>query len=352
MTPAPGYHGLGIDIDELVRRGIQFAFALLPNSDMPVGSFEFGRWLAPYAERISFPDIVEQRGSWKNIVGRRAANPSPLPPETTKEQYLSAVKSVIDSCASRNGKTVFSREIRGKMADFVSPALVFDALCALFPDTLRYVMNIPGEGVWIGATPEVLLETRRHSDSFSTMALAGTRLRSDDNEPWDEKNIIEHKYVADYIEDTLLKAGVRSLEKSPLGSLAYGQIEHLVQYFKGHSGPLYFPELIDILNPTPALCGYPKEAAIADIEQYEPHSRGFYGGFVAVRTSSGVKAYVNLRCCRITGRDFSVFAGGGITALSDPESEYAETVAKSAPLVRLLTDASYASQLANPAPWQ
>lgn len=315
------------EIDSLVASGESFGFALLPGESEPCGVLEAGRWLAPYAERVTPASI-----------GRRSL--APRDPKTSdrvdeKSRYIANVKRVIESCAARNGKTVFSREITGPVGDGVTAGRVFHLLSSRFPDTFRYIFNLPGEGVWIGATPEILLDVDLTDCAFSTMALAGTRRTAANPMPWDEKNINEHRYVSDFIAATLLGAGV-SFSESELQSLPYGDIEHLCRYFSGNLGEVPYSSVLDMLNPTPALCGTPKEAAISDIERFEPHNREFYGGFIAVKTPTRFVAYANLRCLKISGGRYSVYAGGGITPLSDPYSEYLETEAKAAPRLALL----------------
>lgn len=315
------------EIDALVASDEAFGFALLPGESEPSGVLEAGRWLAPYAERVT-----------ASSVGRRSVSPRPpkLPNRIDeKSRYIANVTRVIKSCASRSGKTVFSREITGTVGDGVTPGRVFHLLSGQFPDTFRYIFNLPGEGIWIGATPEILLDVDLTAGSFSTMALAGTRRTADNPMPWDEKNIREHRYVSDFIADTLRRAGV-SFSESEVQSLPYGDIEHLCRYFRGNLGDVPYSSILDLLNPTPALCGTPKEAAIADIELFEPHDREFYGGFIAVKTPKRFAAYANLRCLKITGNRYSVYAGGGITPLSDPYTEYLETEAKAAPRLALL----------------
>ncbi|MDE6126879.1 MAG: chorismate-binding protein [Muribaculaceae bacterium] len=313
----------------MVASGEPFGIAYLPGESIPFGQLEAGRWLAPYSERL----IPGQTDTYSLPCCRK---PGSHETETGGlESYVEAVKKVIASCAARNGKTVFSREITGATGEGVTAGNIFERLCDKFPDTFRYIFHIPGEGVWMGATPEILLDVDLRTGAFSTMALAGTRVTPPTAGPWDEKNVIEHKYVSDFIAATLRDAGV-SFEESPLTTLPYGRIEHLCRYFHGNLGEIPYPVVLDSLNPTPALCGTPKEEAIADITRCEPHDRGFYGGFVAVRTAERFVAYANLRCLKLDGDRFSVYAGGGITALSDPCAEFAETEAKAAPRLELL----------------
>lgn len=329
MLSAPSSLPSASEIDSLVGSGEPFGFGLLPGENCPYGELEAGRWLAPYAERV-LPGGESTAGAapGDEIAGDEWIN-------SDEASYIDAVSKVIESCAARNGKTVFSREIQGRIGNNVTPGRVFYALCAEFPDTFRYIFNLPGEGVWIGATPEILLSADLREGSFSTMALAGTRIRRCPGEAWDEKNIIEHRIVADYIAERLTDVGV-TFREGEVFSHPYGEIEHLCCRFEGEIGRIPYPAVLDALNPTPALCGTPLQAAIDDIARFEPHDRSFYGGFIAVRSADRFEAYANLRCLRIRGNRFSVYAGGGITKFSVPKEEYLETEAKAAPRLALL----------------
>ncbi len=327
-------HSLSVsEINSLVEAGEPFGFGLLPGDNTPCGELEVGRWLAPYADRV-IPRLTTGCCGTEESHGESSDCGQSLP-STDENAYLDAVSKVIESCAARDGKTVFSREITGRIGDNVTPGSVFSGLCAEFPDTFRYIFNLPGEGVWIGATPEILLNVDLKNGSFSTMALAGTRRRSNPDEAWDEKNIIEHRIVADYIAARLNETGVSFL-KGPTYSHPYGSIEHLCCRFSGRLRDAPYSIVLDALNPTPALCGTPKQAAIDDISRYESHERSFYGGFIAIKSDDRFDAYANLRCLRMRGNRYSVYAGGGITKLSDPRTEYLETEAKAAPRIALL----------------
>ena len=85
------------------------------------------------------------------------------------------------------------------------------------------------------------------------------------------------------------------------------------------------------LQPTPAVGGYPREAAIALITRVEGFERGLYGGTVGWCDGDGNGRWaVTLRCAELSDdrRSARLVAGGGIVAGSDPLAELAETQAK------------------------
>lgn len=345
-------------VDNAVSKGLTFAICLLPGEQRAryfisengrthetcvpthgevssTDSFVISPWLAPWHNRIT----IEREVTPETFAESAAATPNNCtPPETatpvpqiTRDEYLAAVSRVIESCRQRQGKTVFSRAISSTMADGTTAGTIFDDLCREFPQTFRFIFHTPETGVWLGATPELLLDHDDATRRCRVMSLAGTRPRTEGDTPWDDKNLRENRFVTDFITDTFRALGADATT-SPQQTLRYGRnIEHICHMIEAtlpHG--VTAAELIDSLNPTPALCGTPREAAIADITANELHNRGCYGGAVGLVSTAtrSLRLFVTLRCCHISGRTIRAFAGGGITPDSDPATEWRESSAK------------------------
>ena len=100
-------------------------------------------------------------------------------------------------------------------------------------------------------------------------------------------------------------------------------------------------DLIGALHPTAAVAGTPTPDAIAAIRELEPFDRGRYAGPVGWVDAAGNGEWaIALRCAQFeTGPDaiaVTAYAGAGIVAGSDPESELLETRVKFRPLVDAL----------------
>ena len=101
------------------------------------------------------------------------------------------------------------------------------------------------------------------------------------------------------------------------------------------------PSALDLalsLYPTPAVCGTPQAAAEALITTAEP-DRGFYAGAVGYTDAAGDGEYmVAIRCAEVNadGTRARAWAGGGLTAYSDPQAELDETSAKLRTIMRAL----------------
>lgn len=345
-------------VDNAVSKGLTFAICLLPgeqrvryfiagNGRTPepcvtthgegstTDSFVISPWLAPWHDRITIEQEVTPETFTESVATapdtcKSSETGTPVQ-QITRDEYLAAVSRVIESCRQRQGKTVFSRAISSTMADGTTAGTIFDDLCREFPQTFRFIFHTPETGLWLGATPELLLDHDAATRRCRVMSLAGTRPRTESDTPWDDKNLRENRFVTDFITDTFRALGADATT-GPQQTLRYGRnIEHICHMIEATLPQgITAAELIDRLNPTPALCGTPREAAIADITANELHDRGCYGGAVGLVTTGPLRLhlFVTLRCCHISGRTIRAFAGGGITPDSDPAIEWRESSAK------------------------
>ena len=168
------------------------------------------------------------------------------------------------------------------------------------------------------------------------MSLAGTRPATP-GMPWDSKNTAEQAYVTRFICDALSDLGLEP-QCGPDGTLRYGAIEHICTRIEAEVKPhINLGEILDALSPTPAVAGTPRSIALGEIASVEDTPRRCYAGYLLHSDGSGRRrAYVNLRCAQISPEGYCIYAGGGITADSNPASEWTETEAKAAVLVDIM----------------
>ena len=266
---------------------------------------------------------------------------------TSEEQHRHEVEKIIGNLkelqaagnapATTGGKIVAARVRVGN--DAISPAETFLTLVRQYPDAYTFCFSTPRTGCWIGATPELLLESR--GEILSTMALAGTRPCGTPGE-WDEKNREEQEMVADYILSTLRRNGCQATASQPVTKPA-GGIEHICTSISANPSEKLrtasgLADLLTDLSPTPATAGLPKEVALELIKGTERFSRAYYGGFCGPYRSPGdFTLFVILRCARIEAERYALFAGGGITVRSNPEEEWDETNLKLRTLETMLS---------------
>lgn len=253
-------------------------------------------------------------------------------------KYCSSLRELTATLKKNHGKTVISRLIA--VDSTIDPIDAFRRYVDTAPGgTYRFVFYTPATGLWIGASPELLLSHKYGSGVFSTISLAGTRKPLDDM--WDTKNRVEHDYVTDFIDFHFRNHNLET-DIEPYSAVAFGNIEHLCEVIsgRGETDPI---SLLDDLNPTPALCGFPVDQAFGNILSYEMHDRKCYGGMVGLADDDGFAAYVDLRSCLVTPCKndtyrYNIYAGGGITEASDPLDEWNEAAAKARMLYRSVTD--------------
>lgn len=245
---------------------------------------------------------------------------------TSRARHIDYVSNIVRTLQSRGGdrKTVAARTAVADME--VLPSVMFRRLCERYPDAFVFLFAAEGFGAWIGASPELLL--KRSGSHWNTMSLAGTRPSGTAGE-WDMKNIVEQQIVTDYITDVLSCHGL-SVTTEERRVRRAGPIEHLCTPITADGYPAGgVTALLEQLSPTPALCGFPRDEAMETIAAGEPAGRMLYGGFVGLLyPHDEMELYVNLRSALIGDRRIMLFAGGGITALSDPEAEWEETERK------------------------
>lgn len=252
---------------------------------------------------------------------------------TPRDFYTDSLRKLIPELEARRGKTVIVRQICGSFFKLDVEAMAREYF-SLFPAMFCFLFFHPYTGFWMGASPELLLEMKT-GNVAATRALAGTRL-AETSFPWSDKNIEEHRIVVD---EMLRRAHTVGVDAAPgeTGTLGYGNIEHLCTPIAlSSSGPIDVPALVGALHPTAAVCGYPREKSMQEIEKYEGAPRNCYGGLVAVDTPSGRLVYVILRCVHFDMQNWAVYTGSGITPDSDPDDEWLETEAKAQPLLNIL----------------
>lgn len=271
---------------------------------------------------IPFITIPYKGCNSKNDISRYV-----MPSESTSfYEYSLEVSEIIKSLQNHpNGKIVATRvKVKENLLDI---AETFFNFCQRFPHSYIFCFSTSATGCWIGASPELLLES--HEGILSTMSLAGTRHVSD-RSVWDDKNIEEQKIVTDYILNSFENAGLSPIIKDSFSKQS-GSIEHICTPVSAMINPSLFDveTFLKQFSPTPALCGAPKTFALETIKRLEKFERGCYGGFCGPFHSMHDFTFnVILRCASIAENRFCIYAGGGITAKSSINNEWEETESK------------------------
>ena len=156
-----------------------------------------------------------------------------------------------------------------------------------------------------------------------------------------EKDLAELAMIVDLERNDLGRVCVDVRTDWPPSVETYATVHHLVADVRGRLGePLADPDgwspeaksVIDVLRatfPGGSITGAPKIRAMEIIDQLEPVARGPYCGAIGHIGLDGRMAFnVAIRTMVAKAGRAHVHAGSGIVADSEPDAEYAETLAK------------------------
>ena len=209
-----------------------------------------------------------------------------------------------------------------------------------------YVFAIQrGERFFVGATPERLVQAQ--NGQIQTMALAGTARRGETEEEdvrigaellQSEKNNSEHAIVVTMMREALKNHCTHVHVSAAPQLLKLKNVQHLKTPIVGELIPgRCILDLIADLHPTPAVGGFPRHAALEAIRNTEKLDRGWYAAPLGWIGASGHGEFaVALRSGLIDGSKARLFAGCGIVADSDPQTEFAESCLKFQVMLRAL----------------
>jgi len=253
--------------------------------------------------------------------------------ETSRAEHREIVNSALESIANGSFEKVVVSCIKHVPRGPQSLQTIFERLTERYTNAFVYALHHPVFGIWMGATPELLLH--KQGTSFHTVSLAGTQPFSDDLH-WSDKLQREQQVVTDFIVEKL--SGIRSHAvelNGPLTAQA-GPLAHLKTDIRFHSDQSS-EAIIGELQPTPAVCGLPREAARTFIQTHARFERRLYAGRLGIRFPTGDEIhFVNLRCMQVFDDHFELHVGGGIVEGSNTEEEWQETEMKADVLRKLL----------------
>ena len=234
-------------------------------------------------------------------------------------------------------KIVLARCADESTACPLAPEELFFRACQRYPRLFISLVYTSLSGYWLTATPEILLEN--DGPQWRTIALAGTmKLEADqlqgegETVTWSTKNIQEQRYVATYLTECLERFTGDFREEGPRTVRAANLVHLRSDFTFTLPDSLHVGDLLQVLHPTPAVCGLPKQDAFRFITHNEHTPRRYYSGFMGPLSICSplpsTHLYVSLRCMNIEGCQYHLYAGGGLLKDSILEQEWLETEAK------------------------
>ena len=243
-------------------------------------------------------------------------------------------------------KIVLARCAEEVSEEAIDPMELFRRACELYPRMFISLVSTSKSGVWLIATPEILLEGKAHD--WHTVALAGTmKLEGDslmgegEKVTWATKDIQEQRIVTTYIAECLEQFTGDFHEEGPRTVRAANLVHLRSDFsFKLPDGQ-HLGDLLHALHPTPAVCGLPKRETFKFIIQNEHTPRRYYSGFMGMLDpDGGTHLYVSLRCMNIEGSRYHLYAGGGLLTDSTVSQEWLETEAKLETMRRVINQSN------------
>lgn len=296
--------------------------------------FEKGAPVTTYLGRPSTaPDTeaVEQPGSFDAT----ALSPDIRFNERETARYMLALEQARHTFDTEPelAKVVLSRSERYTWEGMPPHRLLLSRVHALYPGAYRYHATTKDEDstVAAGATPELFLSKRGNTVRLQPLAgtVPGALTRAEaEDQLRTPKYLEEHGLLVDFMRSRLHTIATEVSVAVEPSIVSANNVWHLGTPIRAEvPESVSIAALVGLLHPSPAVCGVDQDQASAFISEVEP-TRGYYGGLIGWLTPDGDgDLYVALRGLEIDDDQHSVTlrAGGGITAASDPTTEFAET---------------------------
>jgi len=256
--------------------------------------------------------------------------------ETSQVNHAIAVEAALKAIAKGTLQKVVVSCIKHTPRGNADFQKIFARMAERYANAFIYVLYHPHYGLWMGATPELLLEKRQ--DNSRTVSLAGTQpFLRDEPIVWSDKLMREQQLVTDFIIDQLHTCGIHDIQLNGPFTAQAGPLVHLKTEITFHASTSS-SVLLDKLHPTPAVCGLPRAAALEFIAQHSDFERRLYAGRLSIVQPDGDEThFVNLRCMQVFDNHFELHVGGGIVAGSQADEEWRETEMKAEVLRAILS---------------
>lgn len=294
---------------------------------------EFSHGDGPSAVRAVDP--VRPSGTLRFAAGR-------LPVDGYRRAVAEAVRRMR---AGELDKAALAHDLLAVADAPLDPRFLLGGLARRYPTCWSYAVD----GL-VGATPEMLV--RRVAGTVSSRVLAGTIWPGEcEDLPGrllgSAKDRHEHALAVDSLA-AALRPLCTALEVPDTPSvIALPNVSHLASDVHGTldpHAPASLLRLAEAVHPTAAVGGTPREAALALIAELEGMDRGRYAGPVGWIDGNGDgELGIALRCAQLDGPVARLFAGCGIVADSDPDTEVREAAAKMVAVRDALEDAAVAA---------
>ena len=273
-----------------------------------------------------------------SVVRAPAARRLELTPLRNPLAWTAAVETAAAQLRTGSAdKVVLAREVLARGDGVVAAGNVVRSLRAAYPSCFTYLVTGADGTAFAGASPELLV--RRTGRRAESQPMAGSVARgaseADDERLAERlalspKDAGEHRVVSTFVVDALRPFADAVRANGP-EVVRFTNIQHLATSVVADLAdpPASALELAAALHPTPAVGGWPREAAEELIDRLEVMERGWYAGAVGWMDASGDGEFaIALRCGLLWEDGARLYAGVGVMPDSDPARELEETELK------------------------
>lgn len=265
---------------------------------------------------------------------------------TDRARWEQTVRDSLDAIrAGRISKAVLARTLDVDLDEPIDPVDLVAHLRSVNRASYVFLFEPAPGATLVGAAPETVATLR--DGVFHATAVAGSIRRGETAREQAElaarllasdKDRAEQRIALD---DMVARLGTvaHQIRTDPQPHvLTLDRIQHLETEIRASVPPdVGILDLLRLLHPTPAVCGLPRDAALAFLAEEEPFERGWYAGPVGLFDAEGNGIFVPaLRMGVSTGSGWRLFAGAGIVDGSVPAAEWEETAIKFEPMLEAL----------------
>ncbi|MEM6049281.1 isochorismate synthase [Erwinia sp. P7711] len=238
-------------------------------------------------------------------------------------------------------KVVLARATDVSFPEPLSPHALLAASREVNHHCYHFLLAQGPHQAFVGSSPERLYH--RQGLALRTEALAGTCENSKDAlqaSLWaealfaDEKNRRENGLVVEDICQQL-HAVTQGLDVAPAQIVRLRKVQHLRREIQASLHQPDDKQILQQLQPTAAVAGLPRKAALNFIHHHEPFSRNWYAGSVGWLSAGESEFSVALRSAWVEKSSVRFYAGAGIVAGSEADLEWQEINHKASGLAGL-----------------
>ncbi len=268
----------------------------------------------------------------------------------TASEYEAAVARVVDYVLAGD---IFQANIAQRFTTPFSgdPLALYTEVMRKSPAPMAAFLQQGAVSI-VSASPERFMRLDAGTRLVETRPIKGTRPRDRDTArdaalarelEASEKDRAENVMIVDLLRNDLARVcEPRSVRTPQLCALeSHATVHHLVSTVTGVLSP--GRDSLDLLAatfPGGSITGAPKLRAMEIITELEPVARGVYAGAIGwLGLDGSMDTSIAIRTVTIAGGIASLHAGGGITALSEPDEEYRETLDKARALLEAVAEA-------------